>query len=130
MRKDRDGQGRVKTVRILLADRNRHVRELLRRELELEGYQVMVARDASEILGVLARGEIPDLLILDFDLPFLAEVQLLEKLKQNLPNLPVIIHSFQLEEPSSAGMPAATVFLEKAEDPNRLKNAIAALVQK
>ena len=45
----------VETVRILLTDRNRHVRELLRRELETEGYVVAVARDAQEILGLLAR---------------------------------------------------------------------------
>jgi DNA-binding NtrC family response regulator len=120
----------VKTVRILLADRNRHVRELLRRELEAEGYLVVVARDAQEILGILAQGEIPDLLILDLEIPYVAEIKLLEQLQGLYPALPVIIHSFQPENPQEFVMDNAVAFLEKAEDPNQLKTTIAALVQK
>jgi DNA-binding NtrC family response regulator len=120
----------VETVRILLADRNRHVRELLRRELETEGYLVAVARDAQEILDLLARGGIPDLLILDLEIPYVAEVNLLEQLNNLYPNLPVLIHSFQPENPQEFITGNAVAFLEKAEDPNHLKTTIAALVHK
>ncbi len=120
----------MERIRILLADRNRHVRELLRRELESEGYQVEVARDAREIIGILALGDIPNLLILDLDIPYLAEVHLLEILKSDHPQLPVIIHTFQREESPEVNMPNALVFLEKAEDPNRLKTTIASLVHR
>ncbi len=120
----------VKTVRILLADRNRHVRELLRRELETEGYLVVVARDAQEILGLLAQGEIPDLLILDLEIPYVAEVNLLEQLQRLYPTLRVVIHSFQPENPQEYVIANAVAFLEKAEDPHRLKATIAALVHK
>ena len=41
----------AKTCKILIADRNRHVRDFLRRELGAEGYQVEVARDGREVLG-------------------------------------------------------------------------------
>jgi DNA-binding NtrC family response regulator len=120
----------VKTVRILLADRNRHVRELLRRELETEGYQVAVARDAQEILGLLAQGEIPDLLILDPEIPYVPEADLLEQLQRLYPALPVVIHSFQPENPQEFVIANAVAFLEKTEDPHRLKATIAALLQK
>ena len=120
----------METVRILLTDRNRHVRELLRRELETEGYVVAVARNAQEILGSLGDGELPHLLILDLEIPYLAEVNLLESLKKNYPSLPVIIHSFQPENPREFIAANAVAFLEKSEDPHQLKQTIAALVQK
>jgi DNA-binding NtrC family response regulator len=120
----------VATIRILLTDRNRHVRELLRRELETEGYQVAVARDAQEILGLLAGAEIPDLLILDLEIPYITEANLLENLKKTYPYLPVIIHSFQPENPGEVIAADAAAFLEKTEDPQQLKTTIAALVHK
>jgi DNA-binding response OmpR family regulator len=120
----------VETIRILLTDRNRHVRELLRRELETEGYVVAVARDAQEILGLLAQGEVPDLLILDLEIPYLTEVNLLEQLRATHSTLPIIIHSFQPENSQELSVPDDAAFLEKAEDPSLLKTAIAARVHK
>ena len=76
----------MKTVntsgKILIADRNRHVREFLRRELLAEGYQVEEARDGREILGLLNGGTLPDLLILDLELPFVSELKALELLHE------------------------------------------------
>lgn len=120
----------MEKIRILLTDRNRHVRELLRRELEAEGYEVAVARDAQETLELLATGEMPDLLVLDLEIPYLAEAKLLESLKQAYPTLPVIIHSFQPENLGGVIAAEAAAFLEKVEDPEPLKTTIAALVHK
>lgn len=50
---------------ILIADRNRHVRELLRREFEADGYRVRLARDDRQVLTVINSAEPLDLLILD-----------------------------------------------------------------
>ena len=91
---------------------------------------VAVARDAQEILGLLAQGKIPDLLILDLEIPYITEVNLLEQLKATYPSLPVIIHSFQPENPNEFIMAKTVAFLEKAEDPKQLKTTIAALVHK
>jgi DNA-binding NtrC family response regulator len=120
----------VKTDRLLLADRNRHVRELLRRELESEGYQVAVARDAQEILALLAQGAMPDLLILDLEIPYAAELKLLEQLQALYPTLPVLIHSFQPEDPQELILSKAMAFLEKTEDPHQLKATIAELMHR
>jgi len=120
----------ARAVRILLADRNRHVRELLRRELESEGYIVIVARDAPEILGLLTQGELPDLLILDPEVPYVIEANLQDRLRTFYPTLPVIIHSFHPGPPQGTVIADAAAFLEKAEDPHRLKATIAALVAK
>jgi two-component system, OmpR family, response regulator len=120
----------VKSDRILLADRNRHVRELLRRELESEGYQVTVAREAQEILASLAQGALPDLLILDLEIPYAAELKLLDQLQALYPNLPVLIHSFQPENPQELILNKTVAFLEKTEDPHQLKATIAALMHR
>lgn len=122
----------MKTVntsgKILIADRNRHVREFLRRELLAEGYQVEEARDGREILGLLNGGTLPDLLILDLELPFVSELKVLELLHEKLPSLPVLIHSFPPE--SGQDWPEAAAFLEKKGDTHLLKEVVAELLGK
>jgi DNA-binding NtrC family response regulator len=114
--------------KILIADRNRHVRDFLRRELMSEGYQVEVARDGREILQMLNGQDQPDLLILDLELPYLIELKVLELLQERLPSLPVVIHSFLPEAESH--LPEAAKFLEKSEDTNLLKAVVAELLGK
>jgi CheY-like chemotaxis protein len=123
---------RVKSVntpgKILIADRNRHVRDFLRRELLAEGYQVDAARDGREVLQMLNGQNQPDLLILDLELPYVTELKVLELLQEKLPSLPVVIHSFLPEAESH--LPEATTFLEKREDTNLLKEVVAELLGK
>ncbi len=114
--------------RILIADRNRHVREFLRRELMIEGYQVEVARDGREVLQMLYGQNPPDLLILDLELPYVTELKVLELLQEKLPSLPVVIHSFLPE--SESHLPEAAKFLEKREDTDLLKEVVAELLGK
>jgi len=111
-------------AKILIADRNRHVRELLRRELTGEGYRVEVAKDGRELLELLAGPEPPDLLILDLEVPYLDEVALWERLKAQSPPIPVLIHTFGPEDRTpEPGFPAV-VFLEKRGDTDHLKAAV------
>lgn len=113
--------------KILIADRNRHVREFLRRELLAEGYLVDAARDGREVLEMLNGRNPPDLLILDLDLPYLMELGVLELLQERLPALPVVIHSFLPETDELLPMTAA--FLEKKENTNHLKEVVAELLR-
>jgi CheY-like chemotaxis protein len=111
-------------ARILIADRNPHVRELLRRELTAEGYQVRVARDGQELLNLINGADPPDLLVLDLEVPYLNELAVMARLRERLPSLPVIIHSLSpayAEQPP----PEAAAFLEKEEDIDHLKAVIA-----
>jgi CheY-like chemotaxis protein len=57
----------------LIADRNRHVRDFLRRELTAEGYQVEMAADGREVLSRIEGADPPHLLILDLEIPYLDE---------------------------------------------------------
>jgi CheY-like chemotaxis protein len=114
--------------KILIADRNRHVREFLRRELLTDGYQVEAARDGREVLQLLDGENPPDLLILDLELPYVAELKVLELLHEKLPTLPVLIHSFPPD--AEQNLPEAAAFLEKKEDTNLLKEVVAELLGK
>jgi CheY-like chemotaxis protein len=108
--------------KILIADRNRHVRDFLRRELSAEGYQVEVARDGREVLDRI-NGEVPPhLLILDLEIPYLEEPEVWARLKDRQPPLP--------EYPTNLTLPIAAAFLEKKGDTDQLKAVVAEVIGK
>lgn len=116
--------------KILIADRNRHVREFLRRELGAEGYQVEVARDGRDLLNRLDGDEPPHLLILDLEIPYLDELDIWTRLKDRQPRLPVVIHTFLPEYPTKLTVPLAAAFLEKKGDTDELKAVVAEVIGK
>ena len=79
---------------ILIAERNRHVRDFLKREMSAAGYQLQLAKDGREVLRWIRSGEIFDLIILDPDLPDAGEIKILKTLQDQMPALPVVIHTF------------------------------------
>ena len=54
---------------ILVADKNKNVRDFLHRELAAEGYEVVVAGDGSQILAEIDREDRLDLLVFDLEMP-------------------------------------------------------------
>jgi len=118
------------TCKILIADRNRNVRDFLRRELTGEGYLVEVARDGREVLARLNGDQPPHLLILDLEIPYLDEAEVWARLKAHQPSLPVIIHTFLPEYPTNLTLPIAAAFLEKKGDTDLLKVVVAEVIEK
>ena len=116
--------------KILIADRNRHVRDFLRRELSAEGYLVEVARDGREVQGRIDGDDPPHLLILDLEIPYLDEPEVWARLKDRQPPLPVVIHTFLPEYPTNLTLPFAAAFLEKKGDTDRLKAVVAEVIGK
>jgi DNA-binding response OmpR family regulator len=120
----------AKSYRILIADRNRHVRDLLRRELSAEGYAVDVARDGREVLARLNGDEPPHLLILDLEIPYLDEGEVWVRIQERQPPLPVVIHSFLPEYPTNLTLPIPAAFLEKKGDTDLLKAMVAEVIRR
>lgn len=116
------------SYKILVADRNRHVRDLLRRELMAEGYDVSVAKDGHEAWVVLNGDERPHLLILDLEIPYLEDLVELGHFREGESSLPLIIFSFLPEETEDGPVPRAAAFLEKKEDTDRLKAVVAEVI--
>jgi CheY-like chemotaxis protein len=116
--------------KILIADRNRHVRDFLRRELTAEGYLVEVARDGREILSRINGYGPPQLLILDLDIPYLDEPEVWAKLKNCDPPLPLVIHTLLPPYPTNQTVPIPAAFLEKKGDTDELKKVVAEVIGK
>ena len=109
---------------ILIADRNRHVRNFLRRELLKEGYRVEVATDGRDILRKINIDGSPDLLVLDLEIPYLNGLTILKRLTHQYPHLPVIIHTFPTEDVNDPVIQNAAAFVVKMGNTDRLKREI------
>jgi len=116
---------------ILIADRNPHVRELLRREMMLEGYQVKLAKTGREVINYTLRQDSFDLLILDPDLPDTDESFLLKKLGERIPPLPVVVHAFLSENSEQQDVLTTVIFVEKrGSSIDHLKKIVAEILEK
>ncbi|GFO68431.1 hypothetical protein GMLC_20100 [Geomonas limicola] len=80
------------TARILLAEDNQRLREMLQTFLASQGHQVVAAPDGHSALAALERGGI-DLVLLDLKLPGIGGVEILKKLRTTpgLSALPVVV---------------------------------------
>ncbi len=116
------------SYKILVADRNRHVRDLLRRELMAEGYAVEVAKDGHEVWLMINGDEPPNLLILDLEIPYLEDLVKMAQFREGEPSVPLIIFSFLPDEVENPAVPKAAAFLEKKEDVDRLKAVVAEVI--
>ncbi len=94
-----------KVFTILIADRNPRVRGFLQREMSREGYRILLAENARDLLEWPPDRDPIDLVILDPDLPDAADAPLMSLLRKRMPLVPVIIHahpSHHLTEPEAA----------------------------
>ena len=84
-------------LKVLLVDDDEDVRILMARMFEKAGHQVKGVANGKGALESLAAGPLPDLVILDQNMPGLTGVQLLERVRATHPDLPIIISSGQLD---------------------------------
>lgn len=95
---------------ILVADRNPHVRELLKRELALDGLNVITANSWREVLHYVFGSTLIDLIVVDPSLSDMDTKKLLEKISNRIPPLPIILHTLPGDE-ITIGEIRRTVFL-------------------
>lgn len=112
---------------ILIADRNPHVREFLRRELSAADYHVRLAENGKDLLSLIYEDINIRLVILDPDFPDTDRQGLLDKLQNRLPLLPVILHTYasDCDGLNLAEMFSLAVIIEKSGDSvEQLKKAV------
>src|SRR3989344_6427551 len=78
--------------RILIAEDSVHVRELLIKALQLNGYDSMTAEDGLEAIEKIQAGGM-DLVLLDITMPKLDGLEALARIKTINPSLPVVLIS-------------------------------------
>jgi DNA-binding NtrC family response regulator len=98
---------------ILIADRNPHVREFLKREMTAEGYQVQLAENGRQLTKWVFNKEPFDLLIVDPDLPDTDMPLFFSKLKSRIPFLPIVVHAFLSDYTDYADIFEKLPFVEK-----------------
>jgi len=80
------------TIRVLLADRNAHYRETLRRVLERYPECTVVGEATALTEAVaIARANSPDLVLLDFDVVAREKVGLVRKIEEEFPHVQVVV---------------------------------------
>jgi PAS domain S-box-containing protein len=111
--------------RVLVIDDEETVRDLMRRFLGREGFEVVTARDGAEGLA-LARDLRPMLITLDVLMPGLDGWSVLENLKADpeLADIPVVMLTI-LDDKNKGFALGATDFLTKPVDRERLRSVIA-----
>ncbi len=116
---------------ILIADRNRHVREFLRREFIADGYSVQLAKDGRELLCMIDAENCADLLILDLEMPYSEGPEGLELLFDRKPFLPVVIHTLLTDHAAHQAVKRAAAFLEKrGNNIDSLKEVVSSVLRK
>ena len=78
----------MKTV--LVVEDEKAIREGLRRLLSREGYQVLTAENGLEALDIVGSNTI-DVILCDLKMPVMGAIEVLEKVGESRPELPVII---------------------------------------
>ena len=114
--------------RVLVVDDDPLIHQLLRGELEAEGFEVLLASDGIEALQ-LARAYRPSAVILDLHLPRLDGWSVLSELKSDasLASIPVVLLS--VEEHRARGFSLGAVeYLVKPVEPQRLVSVVGRLV--
>ena len=109
---------------ILIADRNRRIRQFLMRELAAEGYRVLLAEDKKDLSRIIRRDDTLDLLILDDEMLAPEESRIVEQLGNRIPHLPLIVHSYSTECVEMGLAREAAVLVQKKGNIGELKNAV------
>ena len=111
---------------ILFIDDDENIRFLVQEELGLDGHSVGVADGALEGLEAVEE-RLPDLVILDLKMPGIGGIEVLRRIKQRHPGLPVLLftaYSGYREEALKLG---ADGYFIKSPDLSEVKAAIGRL---
>ena len=76
--------------KVLIADDEKHIREILKMYCEKEGFDVIEAADGAEAI-LKVQSEKPDILILDIMMPKLDGLSVLRKMRNKNENTPVLL---------------------------------------
>ena len=88
----------MKILKILVADDNQDVRELVRDVLEADGHLVTIVPDGEFAIRILNRERNFDLVVTDREMPRKSGEAVTEFAKQNFPEIKVVVMSGHLSE--------------------------------
>ena len=116
---------------VLVVDDEEHIRTLVRRILERDGYQVSEAATGAEALALLGAGRpTPDLLMSDVHMPELGGVEMVEQIRLTKPGLKVLyvsgyVDTLMRDRPA---LPDGEAYLDKPFSAAGLLEAVALML--
>ncbi|MEO1664669.1 MAG: response regulator [Chloroflexota bacterium] len=120
-------------ARILIAEDERDIRELIEFTLKImAGHEVIAAANGEEAVS-LARSERPDLIMLDMRMPKMTGIEAANALKadDDLKDIPVVFLSAKAtDEQDSAGETGAIGFINKPFAPDELITQVADILNR
>ena len=116
-------------AKILCVDDEPALLRIYRDELSEEGYEVILARDGREALGLLS-AQNPQVVILDIRMPNMDGLEALVALLGKNHTLPVILHSAYPEYKESFITAGAEAFVLKGSDLAELKRTIREILDR
>ena len=114
--------------RVLLVDDEWPMRVFVARILQREGFEVMEASDGLDAFGLLQQmsGAV-DVLVTDVRMPRMTGIELVQKIKAELPGMPVVYISGDTLEDRLHDPSSRVVFLQKPFRPQAMLDAIRAV---
>ncbi len=109
--------------KILLVDDEDAIHLVYRAEFEDEGYEIISAYNGEQALEKF-RTEKPNLVILDINMPGMNGIEVLRRLKELSPELPVILSSAYSEYKQDFGSWASEEYIVKSSNLDELKNTV------
>ncbi len=109
--------------RILLVDDEEGIQLLYREEFEEEGFEVISCYNGVEALEKFSQDP-PDLVILDINMPGMNGIEVLRRMKEMNPDLPVILSSAYQEYKQDFGTWASEDYIVKSANMDELKSAV------
>ncbi|MBF0467125.1 MAG: response regulator [Nitrospirae bacterium] len=112
--------------KVLIVDDDQHLRMLYQAELEDEQYEVFIASSGKEALEFFEK-ETPDIVTLDILMPGMDGIEVLRRMKEKKPNLPVIM-STAYDYRDDFSVWASDAYVVKSADLTELKSTIKTLL--
>lgn len=116
-------------ARLLVADDEKNLRELYKTELEEEGYEVVTAANAIDVLKLLESGEY-DVIVLDIKMPGMSGIDLLQKIMARDKRQPVILNTAYPSYRDNFMTWPAEAYVVKSADTTELKQAVKKVLAK
>ena len=113
-------------MKLLIVDDDTNIQRLYKEELEEEGYDVTVATTGTSALELFQKEDF-DIVTLDILMPDIDGISLLRKMKEQKPDIPIIM-STAYDYRDDFAVWASEAYIVKSSDLGELKSAIKKLL--
>jgi DNA-binding response OmpR family regulator len=116
--------------KVLVVDDEREIRDLLRISLSEEGYEVVVASNGEEAIG-LAKTENPQLILLDIEMPGIDGIEICKRLEADEKTrcIPIIMMTSRGDRDVEAYLEGATDVVNKPFDIVQLATRVKSMLR-